>query len=161
MKHLKYLSVLTVVGFLSSSAFAEPAVLESQLKLIGFAGGSCTVNVNATANATSLDLNNPNLNLVDVATVNTACDYDYRLTVTADTDEGGLFALKHHELEDVYTHYALSVDGIKRASDIDPSEIGLFPAGENRQMSVQVETFGSAPSPGIYQGSVTFSLIVD
>lgn len=161
MKHLKYLSALTVAGFLSSSAFAEPTVLESQLKLIGFAGGSCTVSVNANANATSLDLDNPIANFVDVATVNTACDYDYRLTVTADTDEAGLFALKHHEVEDVYTYYALSVKGVERSSDFDPNEIGLFTAGENRQIPVQVKTFGSAPEPGIYQGSVTFSLIVD
>lgn len=160
MKHLKILSALTVAGFLSSSAFAEPVVIESELKLIGFSGGSCTVNVNANANATSLDLDNINFD-VNVGEVAVSCDYPHRIVASYDVDNSfGDIVLTSQDGVDQLP-ISVRVDGSYINNLTGEYDLGSTPPGLDSVMPIMIDTPVLAAAPGIYQGSVTFSVIVD
>lgn len=160
MKYLKYLSALTAVIFLSTSVFAAPAVFESQLKLTGFSGGQCNINVAANANASNLNLDIPQFN-INVGTVNTACDHNHRIVASLDTsDSNGALLLTHQNGFETVPLF-VRVDG-QIAGDPTTGEIIVaenFIGNSSNPIFVDVDFL--APVPGIYQGTVTFSVIVD
>ena len=169
MKHLKALSIATSAAALFSSiAIADPVELSSDLHLIGFSGGTCNINVNANANASNINLDNPSPTLLEVGTVDTQCDYEYRLEVSSNDRApipgpfgNGQYALMHYQDPNVWVEYEMLVDGIFVDPGPDSFLLGLFAPGENVQLPISVNTPFGAPIPGIYQGTVSFSLIID
>jgi len=161
MKHLKSLFAVTAITVLSSQATQADSVEISQdLSLIGFSGGTCNITVNASANATSLDLDVPNFG-IDVGTVNTQCDYPYRVSVTSsERSPSGGYALGGQTPAD-FVEYNVMVDGLMVDTLAPSYEVGAFPPGVNHQMPVAIDVPSMAPTPGVYQGAVTFSVIID
>lgn len=163
MKHLKSILLTVAVAALGSQAASSQVVFDGTIDLVGFSGGTCNISVDANTNASNLNLDNPEFG-VEVGVVNTQCDYDHRIVVTAETNQFGEFALTHSEDSFATVRYEVDVDGFLFGFS-DPSGFEnelppLFP-GESRQMPVRLNVFDFAPISGIYQGSVTFSLIVD
>ena len=162
MKHLKSLSALAVALTFSQFSYSESVEFTGELNLVGFSGGTCNINVIPNANATSLNLDDF-VQQLNVGSVETQCDYDYRVTVDGETSPfvGGDFALTHVDDNSLAVPYVVFVDGFGVGGFEGEFDLGYFIAGENRTMPVEIDTFDIAPYPGIYQGSLTFSVIVD
>lgn len=161
MKHFKILSSIAAATLLSANTFAEPVVLDAELKLVGFSGGKCSISVAASANASNLDLDAPAGTNVSVGTLNSNCDYDHRIVASygSSTAAEGYPVLTHSDGVTTVP-IDINVDGFALDTALSEQSLSAGIAGMSSSLPIDVATY-PAPVPGIYQGAVTFSLIID